>query len=114
MERSKLKQNMPKKKKEIKIIKKPPIKEEIRELIKNQAFQWFLQRIAYNLNTIDTVRDITLGNLDEVLARKMAIEIIENALADIWQEGDLQELQKKISEEEDSIIKRLQEMKNEY
>ena len=105
---------MPKKKKEIQIIKKAPIKEEIRELVKSGAFQWFLQRIAFHLNEIDTVRDISSENLGEALARKMAIEIIENALADIWEVGDLVQLQKKISEEEDSIIKRLKNIKEEY
>jgi len=106
--------NMPKKKKEIPVIKKSPIKEEIRELVKSSTFQWFLNRIAFHLNSIDTVRDITLENLDEALARKLAIEIIENAFADIWEKGDLQALQNKLAEEEDSIIKKLQNLKNEF
>jgi len=105
---------MPKKKKEIPVIKKSPIKEEIRELVKSSTFQWFLNRIAFHLNSIDTVRDITLENLDEALARKLAIEIIENAFADIWEKGDLQALQNKLAEEEDSIIKKLQNLKNEF
>ena len=93
---------------------KPPIKENIRTWIKDETTQWFLQRIAFHLNSIDTVRDITLENMNEALARKMAIEIIESALADIWEQGDLQALQKKLAEEEDSIIKKLKEIKEEY
>ena len=102
------------KKKEIPLIKKPPIKEEIRELVKSGAFQWFLNRVAFHLNSIDTVRDINLENINEALARRMALNIIEFALADIYEAGALQELQKKISEEEDNIIKRLKELKQEY
>lgn len=105
---------MPKKKKEIPFVKKPPIQEEIRELVKNSSFQWFLNRIAFHLNGIDTVRDITLENIDEALARKMAIEIIENALADFWQAGELEALQKKLAEEEDNIIKRLENIQSEF
>ena len=104
---------MPKKRKEIQVVKSP-IKESIREWVKNSTTQWFLNRLAWHLNEIDTVRDITLENMNEALARKMAIEIIENALADIWQEGDLQALQKKISEEEDNIIRKLKSIKEEY
>ena len=102
------------KKKEIPFIKKPPIKEEIRELVKSGAFQWFLNRVAFHLNSIDTVRDINLENINEALARKMALNIIEFALADIYEAGALQELQKKLADDEDNIIKRLREMKSEY
>ena len=105
---------MPKKKKEIPVVKKSPIKEDIRSWIQDGTTQWFLNRIAFHLNGIDTVRDIIPENLDEALARKLAIEIIENALADIWEAGDLQMLQQKLSEEEDSILKKLKEIKNEY
>jgi hypothetical protein len=104
---------MPKRKKEIQVVK-APIKEDIREWVKLETTQWFLNRIAFHLNSIDTVRDITLENIDEALARKMAIEVIEDTLADIWQEGDLALLQRKLAEEEDSIIKRLKSIKEEY
>ena len=74
----------------------------------------FWIELLFIKNSIDTVRDINLENINEALARKMAIEIIEFALADIWEQGALQELQKRISEEEDNIIKRLKELKQEY
>jgi len=93
--------------------KKPP-KKTIRQWVKDETTSWFLERLAFHLNSIDTVRNITLENLDEALARKMAIEVIENALADIYQEGELAELQKKLAEDEDSIIKRLKEVKSEF
>ena len=101
------------KKKEVNLIKEP-VKEEVRELLKNEAFQWFLQRIAFHLNSIDTVRDINLENVDEALARKMAIEIIENAFADFWEKGELQALQKKLAAEEENIIRRIEKTKDEY
>jgi len=93
---------------------KKPLKANIKEWVKDSTTQWFLDRLAFYLNEIDTVRNITLENIDETLARKMAIEIIENALSDIWQEGELEKYQKKLADEEDSIIKRLKEIKQDF
>ena len=94
-------------------MRKPP-KIKFKEWAKDDVTQYFLGRLAFHLNEIDTVRNITLENIDETLARKMAIEIIENALADVYLEGELHKFQKKVSEEEDNILKRLREMKQEY
>ena len=106
---------MPKKKKvSIPAMKKRPDKEFIREWVQNETTQWFLNKLALHLNAIDTVRDVSLENVDEIPARNMAITIIEGALADIWEDGALSELQKRISEEEDNIIKRFKNIKDEF
>jgi len=106
---------MPKKKKvSIPVMKKNPDKEFIREWVQNETTQWFLNKLALHLNAIDTVRDVSLENVDEIPARNMAITIIEGALADIWEDGALSELQKRISEEEDNIIKRFKNIKDEF
>lgn len=94
-------------------MKQPP-KTEIRAWVKTATTQWFLNRLAYHLNEIDTVRNITLENLDEALARKMAIDIIENALADIEQDGELMAIQSKLAEDADSVITRLKNLREEY
>ena len=58
---------------------------------------------------------IRQSDIDEVWARKMAIEIFENACADVWEAGSLGELQKKIaSEEATDVIKGLVNIKDEY
>ncbi len=91
-----------------------PEENKIKEWVKDETTQYFLSRLAWYLNSIDTVRDITLENINEALARKLAIEIIENALADIYEAGNLQALQKIISEEENGILKRFKNMSEQY
>lgn len=94
-------------------MRKKPLKSEIREWVKNSITQWFLERLSFHLNEIDTVRNINPENIDEALARKMALEIVENAIADVYEAGDLVELQKKVSEEEDNILRRIKEISKE-
>jgi len=85
---------------------KKPQKDQIRDLVKSDSFQWFLKRMATFLNEIDTVRNVENGG--ELVARKLAISIIENAFADLFEAGDLAELQKKIAEDEENIISKIQ------
>jgi hypothetical protein len=89
---------------------KQPSPQEIREMVKSRPFQWYLERLAYHTNAIDTVRNAQQDNLNLLLAAKMAIEIIENTLSDIYQNGELEKFQKKQSEEEQNPIKNLQEI----
>lgn len=84
----------------------------VREWMKNDTTRWFLAKLAWHLNEIDTARGVESG--DEYKARSLAIQIIENALGDIWEAGELTKLQKKISQEEDSIIKKLENIPQEY
>lgn len=93
---------------------KKPTPEQIREMVKSEPFRWFMERLAYQMNYIDTVRNITKENLNEALARRMAIEIIENAFADLYEAGELEKLQKKIAREEDNILKKIKEYQDEY
>jgi len=95
-------------------MRKKPDKESIKKWLKDETTKWFLEKLAWYLNTIDTVRDINSENIDEALARKMAIDIIEGALADVWEAGELEKLQRKIASEEDNILKRLREITFEY
>jgi len=91
---------------------KKPHQKEIEEMVKSKPFQWYVERLAFHLNEIDTVRNVKDGN--ELVARKLAIEIIENALADVYEAGNLAQLQKKLAEEENSVIKSLKQLKSEY
>ena len=84
---------------------KKPNKVEVRELVKSDSFKWFLERIATYTNGIDTVRNVENGG--ELVARQLAITVIENAFADIFEAGELAELQKKVGEDEDNIIKKI-------
>jgi hypothetical protein len=89
---------------------KKPSPEEIRELVKKEAFQWYLERLAFRMNQIDTVRNINKDNLEEAWASRMAIEIIEQTLADIYQDGEIEKYQKKVVENEDNIVKALKDI----
>jgi len=91
---------------------KKPNKIQIRELVKNDNFKWFLERMATYLNGIDTVRNVENG--EELVARQKVIEIIEDAFADVFDVGELAELQKKVAEDEENIIKRIQNITEEY
>ncbi len=97
-----------------KSMRKRPTKAQIRELLKNETFQWLLERLAFEMNQIDTVRNITPENLNNQLAARLAIEIIENWLGELWELGELRELQQESKKEEDRIIKSLRELKQEY
>ena len=105
---------MRKKKIVVPVTKKPPIKENIREWVKNETTQWFLNKLAQNLNTIDTVRDITAVNTDQAFARSIAITLVEEVLWDIWEAGEMTELQKRVSEEEENIVNKFKKVKDEY
>lgn len=86
-------------------------KSQIQEMVKTDAFRYFLERLAMELNRIDTVRNINPANLNEVLARRIAIEIVENALSEVYETGELQSLQKEVASQEDNIIKKFSELK---
>ena len=94
-------------------MRKIPTKAQIRELLKNEVFQYLLERLANEINQIDTIRNITPENLNQHLAGRMAIEMIENWLGEIWEVGQLRELQKESKKEEDRILERLRQMKKE-
>lgn len=91
---------------------KTPSKEVIRDMVNTEGFQWFLWKTAQYLNDIDTVRNVEKG--DELVARKLVIRILENALADVYEAGKLAELQKKVAEDETNIIKQYKNLKEEY
>ena len=91
---------------------KKPQKDQIRDLVKSDSFKWFLERIAIYLNSIDTVRNVENGS--ETVARQLAITMIENAFKDIFEEGELAELQKKVSEDEELILNKFKNLKEEY
>jgi len=91
-----------------------PIKEDIREWVKNPTTQWMINKIALHLNTLDTVRDVTMENIEMALAKRLAIETVENIFSDIYEYGDLVELQKNLASEEDNILKKLKELKEDY
>ncbi len=88
-----------------------PTKGKIRDWVKGDTTQWFLGRVALKLNEVDTVRNVEEDG--ELLGRKKAIEIIEDVLADIIDIGELKSLQKKTAEEE-SLIKSLKDIPQEY
>lgn len=94
---------------------KKPGSGKTREWVKNDVTQWFLEKLALYMNEIDTVRDINLNNIDVALARRLAIEVIENAFGDILEAGELQIFQKKVAESESNTIKTLKDLpKSEY
>ena len=102
---------MPKKK--IPVIKKA-VKEDIREWVKLPTTQYFINKIALHLNSIDTVRDINEENIDTALARSLAITVVENVFADIYQEGDLEVLQREIADSEENILQKLRNLRGDY
>lgn len=91
---------------------KKPTPQTIKEWLKQDVSQWFLERIAYHLNSIDTVRDITPDKKEEAVARKIAIDIVENALGDIYSTFDIKEKQRVMGEEEKNLIKTLKALSN--
>ena len=91
---------------------KTPTKAELRKWLKDNNTKWFLDKLAWHLNVIDTVRNVENG--DELMARKIAVSIIERTVADLWVSGGLQELQQKISKEEESLLERVKNLKEEY
>lgn len=88
--------------------------EEIREWLKNDTTRWVLEKLTQEINHIDTIRNITKENLTEHLAGRMAIEMIENWLGEIWEAGELGKIQKEAKNEEERIIKSLREIEQNY
>ena len=85
---------------------------EIKELVKNDTFQKILKLLALRINSLDTVRGISLeDNFKKIalnqLGRKLAIETIELWLDDILGLVNFAEFAEEQVEEEDNIIKRL-------
>ena len=81
-------------------------------MVKTDSFQWFLWQTTRYLNEIDTVRNVEKG--EELIARKMVIQLLENALSDVYDAGELAELQKKVAEDESNIINQFKNLKEEY
>jgi hypothetical protein len=91
---------------------KTPEKEEIKKWVDDSVTQYLIGRWAFYLNGIDTVRNVK--DPQETIARKLAIEIFENGLDDIYAVGELHKYQKKLSDSEDNVIKRLRDIANNY
>ena len=88
--------------------------DEIKQWLKEDTTKFVLEKLAQEMNRIDTIRNIKPDNITEHLAGRMAIEIIENWLGEIWEAGELEKIQKEAKTEEERIIKSLQELKQEY
>lgn len=89
-----------------------PTKEEIKKWVEDETTQYLLGRWAFYINSIDTVRNIKNDN--ETVSRRLAIEIFEAGLADIYGAGELEKYQKRIADEEENVIKKMRELKREY
>lgn len=88
---------------------KKPTKEEIAKWTQHRVTKWYLERLATYLNEIDTVRNVRNG--DELIGRKAAITVVEDAIADIYEVGQLKDLQKKIAENDENVVFRVRNTK---
>jgi hypothetical protein len=91
-----------------------PSPEEIQRWLKNGTTKWVLEVLAKEVNKIDTIRNITPDNVEEHLAGRLAIEMTENWLREVWHAGELEQFQKEARGEDEKIIKSLKDIQSEY
>lgn len=84
--------------------------EEIKRWLKERVTQFLLEKLAKELNELDTVRDLTAENHLEKLSDKKAILVIENLFMEFYKH--IPKLQQEVAEKEFNIIKSLKDFKD--
>jgi DNA recombination-dependent growth factor C len=87
-----------------------PKTNQIKLWLKDDVTRWLLETLAFRMNEIDTVRNLTENNYIENIANRKAIETIENLLSEVYQE--LPTLQQKVAEKEYNVTKVLIDFKD--
>lgn len=85
---------------------------DVSELLKCKAFQRFLESLALEINVLDSVRDINEINKDMAVAKRLAIDVIENALADLFVACNFDKIKDDVRGSEESVIERFLKIRN--
>ena len=88
-----------------------PTTNQIRDFINHPVFKWFLETTALRINELDTVRSIPDNDYITPIARRMAINIVEEIFSDIAQAGEIYKMQKGMAEKETNDLNNLKKLK---